>query len=166
MIKTLVFLSVLTLSASVFATEIPADLTALFNKVDNCGGNDNGSISTFNVDTFDAAAAMAKLRARDTENRGAGCSEGRTYSRSRAEGAGLFKEFLASDDDADQCLSDGLTRTEFRQLLKVISDPTNLAVLASMYGGSNDNAEACTYYNFVIYRADGVRLAFTFNYTD
>ncbi len=153
----MVLVSVLA-SSPAFASDWVSDL---FDKFDSaCAHNDNGRIDTFDPEKLDLAAEMRKLRRLN-----AGCEEGRVYSRSRKEGVDAFLSALNSPDYAKECFQDNLTARERGMFRNLIRDADNLAVLTSTeYSGSN--SEACSYYYFWVYRADGRVLRFTLNYTD
>jgi hypothetical protein len=135
---------------------------SLFEAVDDeCAGNDNGRFKSFDPAAFDASAAMAKLREPDTD-----CTGQRDYSTSRESAVKLFEKHISDGSyDAKSCIDENLGAAKRKRLLKLVSDPSNLGVFASVYGGG-DNPEACSYWNFHVYRADGVLVEFTFNETD
>ena len=68
-------------------------------------------------------------------------------------------------DMTKACLKDNLTAAQRSRLKQVVADPTNVGVFASSFSGG-DNAEACDYYNFHVYRHDGTLIELTFNFTD
>jgi hypothetical protein len=146
-----------------------AEAERLHDKVDdNCAGNDNGWFKRFDVATFDAAATMAKIKDDDRDSWGVGCFGDHAYSSSKADAVELFKKHLAANEWEDRsCLEEYLSSREITRLHQLVADPTNLAVFASVYDGHGDgNSEACAYYNFYVFRADGREARITFNHTD
>jgi hypothetical protein len=146
-----------------------AEAEALFDAVDNnCAGNDNGHFRRFDARAFDASSIMAKVREDDRDAMGVGCSGDHAYSTSRANAVELFTKHLASNEwDDTTCINENLSPPQVSRLRQLVADPTNLGVFASIYDGHGDgNSEACAYYTFHVYRADGVAVTFTFNHTD
>lgn len=143
---------------------LPADVYALFKKVDSCSHNGSGYLETFDPEKFDAATELQTLKKNDLDAAGPDCSKGRIYSRSQSDGARLFKAHIKKNSNTRQCLKEVLTKEEFAQLGQLIGDATNVGVLASLYSG--EKSAQCMYFIFEIYRADGVKMAFEFNYTE
>ena len=142
---------------------------ALFDKVDdNCAGNDNGHFTTFDVRAFDAAKVMEEIQNDDKDAMGVGCHGDHAYSRSRTSAVALFNEFVnANEWDDRTCLEENLSTKEMTRLKQMVADPTNLGVFASVYDGHGDgNSEACAFFTFHVYRADGSLVKLTFNHTD
>jgi hypothetical protein len=146
-----------------------AEAEALFDKVDeNCAGNDNGGFSRFDVRTFDAAKVMEEVQKEDKDAMGVGCHGDHAYSKSRASAVALFNEHLnANEFDDRSCLEEHMSSKEIARLKQMVADPTNLGVFASVYDGHGDgNSEACAFYIFHVYRADGTHVELQFNHTD
>lgn len=144
---------------------LATEVEELFDLVDsNCAGNDNGSIVTYDVSTLNVAKELARIKAQDI-GKYVDCSENRRYSKSKVDAVAQFKNFVAKNDYAASCIDEYLTGLQRRELLALVSDPENVAVISSVYG-TNDNGEACDYNDFWIYRADGTVVQFTFDYTD
>jgi hypothetical protein len=155
------------LEPEVKSVTVPADVKALFEKIDGeCAGNDNGFVTTYVVKSFDAAKIMSELKAEDKDKMGSDCSKERQYSTSREDAVTLFRKHLEDKlESTKECLSKTLSPAERATLDKFVSDPTNVGVFANVHAGG-DNPEACTYYEFDVYRADGVHAQFVFNFTD
>jgi hypothetical protein len=149
------------------ATPIPADIKALFDKIDdNCAGNDNGFLTRFDTRKFNPEAIMSEWKAGDKDKMGSDCSQERGYSTSREDGIAKLKEHLADkNEDTRECIATNLTPAERKKLDEIVADPTNLGVFANIHTGG-DNPEACTYYEFKVFRKDGVLLELVFNFTD
>ncbi len=147
--------------------KVPADVAALIAKVDDsCAANGTGygSATLFDVKTFDASKVMREIKAEDKDKMGSDCSEDRIYSMSREDGVKMFREHINDELEATkQCLATELTAAERTMLEDLVSDPTNLAVFSNAFGGGE--SEACGYYEFDVYRGDGVKLHIVFNYT-
>jgi hypothetical protein len=146
-----------------------AEAEALFDKVDgNCAGNDNGGFGRFDVRAFDAAKISSEMQNDDKDAMGVGCHGDHAYSKSRASAVAMFNELLSQNEWDDRtCLEENLSTKEITRLKQLVADPTNLGVFASVYDGHGDgNSEACAFYTFDIYRADGVNVKLTFNHTD
>lgn len=144
-----------------------AQIHALFDKIDgNCAGNDNGGIRTFDVAKLDAAAVMSRIKAGDKDAMGSDCSKERIYSTSKEDAVKMFRDHVNDKaEDTKECLASNLSEPERKMLDAIVSDPKNVAVFANSHGGG-DNPEACTYYNFEIYRPDGMLIELRFNFTD
>jgi hypothetical protein len=146
-----------------------AEAEALFDKVDdNCAGNDNGSFRRFTVSEFDPSKVMDEVKNDDRDAMGVGCFGDHAYSKSRASGVAMFNEFLAANEwDDRSCLEENMSAKEISRLEQMVADPTNLGVFASVYDGHGEgNSEACAFYTFHVYRADGSHVELTFNHTD
>ena len=146
-----------------------AEAEALHDKVDsNCAGNDNGSFGRFDVRAFDAAKIMEELQNDDKDAMGVGCHGDHAYSKSRASAVEMFNKHLEENEwDDRSCLEEHLSSKEISRLKQMVADPTNLGVFATVYDGHGDgNSEACAFYEFHVYRADGTRVNITFNHTD
>jgi hypothetical protein len=146
-----------------------AEAQALFDAVDNnCAGNDNGHFRRFDARAFDASSIMAKVRDDDRDAMGVGCSGDHGYSMSKESAVEMFTKHLdANEWDDTTCIKEHLSTAQIGRLRKLVADPTNLGVFASVYDGHGDgNSEACAYYTFHVYRADGVQVTLTFNHTD
>jgi hypothetical protein len=143
------------------------EIEALFRAVDdNCAGNDNGRLTKFDVAKFSATDAMAKLRAQDKDAMGQDCTGQRSLSTSRESGVKLFQDHISDkNSDTKSCLKQNLKPEQRARLNQIVSDPKNVGVFASTFGGG-DNPEACDYFNFHIYRHDGTLIELTFNFTD
>jgi hypothetical protein len=143
------------------------ELQALFRAVDdNCAGNSNGYMTRYNVATFKASEAMAEIKNDDKDAMGVDCSDQRSYSSSREDGAKMFLDHINDPlDSTKSCLKENLTASQRARLKQVVTDRQNVAVFSSIYSGG-DNPEGCSYYNFRIYRRDGTLLELVFNYTD
>lgn len=126
---------------------------------DECAGNGNGSvIRKYNLRRFSAARAMSELKEPGGPNT---CP--RTYSKSLADGVQLTTDYLKQDS----CIDEALNHDEFDVLLAAVANPSNKAVLASLYDAtSDDNPEACSYWYFEIYMNDGRVIDMEFNETD
>lgn len=140
----------------------------IFRRVnDACSYNDSGVVKKCNLNNYTPAKALKSLQDRDLENRGQNCSKGRRYGNSKADGVALFKEFLKSNEMVKECLLSELSSDTRMALFSLIDSPENIGVFASLYTDANEeNAEACGYYTFDIYRRDGTCMRFVFDYTD
>ncbi len=140
---------------------------SIFNIVDDtCAGNSNGYTDTFDPKKFSASEEMAKMRADDEDASGVSCSDQRIYSSSRETGVEMFLKHIATQEDTQMCIKSTLSDVQRAQLKEIVSDPSNLGVFASVFDPKGDNSEACMYYTFRVFRADGTFIEFTFNYTD
>lgn len=150
---------------------VSKEVAELFDAVDeSCSGNNNGWLRTYDVTTFKASEAMARLREEDKDAMGVACVSQHAYSKSRESGVAAFLDHIGGKGDewsheTKSCLDDNLTSAQRDKLAALISDPENLGVFASTFA-DGDNSEGCAYYSFHVYRRDGVLLEFTFNYTD
>lgn len=146
------------------------DTKKLFDLVDeNCAGNDNGRIATFDPNKFNAAEAMKHLK------KGAkGCKD-RIYSSSREDAVKMFRTFFEDkDNDFHRCLHDKnhaakehvFTKEERAEIMRVVADPSNLGVFSSEHGAGRDDSEACLFWHTHIYRADGTLIEFVHDETD
>jgi hypothetical protein len=144
-----------------------AEAEQLFSLVDdNCAGNNNGWTRNFSTKEFRAEQALNEMRDEDKDASGVDCSDQHDYSTSRESGVEMFRAFINDEtEDARACLAEHLTPAQRTRLDRLVSDPTNLGVFASIYSGG-DNPEGCSYYTFRVYRADGLFVEMTFNYTD
>ena len=141
----------------------------LFDLVDdNCAGNDNGNFRRFEVATFNAGEVMSKVKDDDRDAMGVGCFGDHAYSNSKANAIEMFNKHLADNEWDDRtCLEEHLSRQQITRLKAMVADPSNLGVFASVYDGHGEgNSEACAFYTFHVYRADGVHVKLTFNHTD
>jgi hypothetical protein len=156
-------------SPEVKAAKIPEDVKKLIDKLDeNCAANGTGEggVSAFDPAKFDAAKIMEGIKAADKEKSGVDCSKERQYSTSREDGVKLFQAHLAdASEDTKECVATNLSADERKKLDDLVNDPTNLGVFSNVHAGG-DNPEACTYYEFHVFRKDGVRIDIVFNFTD
>jgi hypothetical protein len=154
-------------SEDVTSTVTAAQLSALFHAVDdNCAGNDNGWLTKFDVKKFDASAIAKQLRVDDKDASGVDCSDQHDYATSRENGVAMFLEHIRDENESTKtCLAENLTPAQRKLLEKVVGDPKNLGVFASVYSGG-DNPEGCDYYRFSVYRRDGWLFELAFNFTD
>ena len=149
------------------AQPTPQQVKELFSAIDdNCAGNSNGRLTTFNVARFKAADAARRLRDEDRDASGVDCRDQRKVSTSRESAVKLFRAHVKDANfETKTCLKDTLSSAQRTRLDKFVSDPTNIAVFSSVYT-DGDNSEACLYFNFHVYRKDGTLMELTFNYTD
>ena len=163
-------MSALAMNATLLSADSSKGLSdaeyALFKKVDTCSQNGGGHIETFAVDEFNVATALHALQENDRNAAGPDCSAGRIYANSVSDGIRLFKQHIKQHKQTSECLKEALSKAELAELNQLFANPKNLAVLASLYTRKNDNAEGCQYYIFEIYRGDGVKVVFEFNYTN
>ena len=137
-----------------------------------CAHNDGNSVGTYRPAEFDPGAVLKAIKAHD---RARGCKY-REYSNSRINAIARYSKFAAGDPDdgfsryAKECIDHAIPSYRQEDMAEVLTDPTNLAVFASMFDFDNpadDNySEGCAYYEFFIYRASGTVLRIVFNYTD
>lgn len=150
---------------------VSKEISELFDAVDeSCSGNNNGWLRTFDVATFKASEALARLREEDKDAMGVACVSQHSYSTSRETGVRAFTDHVSGEGgewshETKSCLEENLSDAQRSKLLEIVSDPENLGVFSSVFA-DGDNSEGCAYYNFHVYRRDGTLLEFTFNYTD
>ncbi len=157
-------LAAVTLSSVGFsATQIPDWLQELHTVIDsNCGGNDNGSISTYDVKKFNATAVLNSLKKADKRK---GCGSDRVYSTSREDAVRRFKREI-QHQAIKECLGEYVSKADYREFVALFENPQNLAVFAGNISEDSKNPEGCSYYQYLVYRKDGVRVEFVFDYTD
>lgn len=141
-------------------------LASLVKAVDVCAANGVTTVRRYKVDSFNQEAALQQLKRQDVQIYGRECVEGRAYSKSKINGMFLFKSMIFKDAYINNCLQKNLTSTQFTDLVNLIDDPSNKGVIASVYTDAIDNTEACLYHNFVVFRADGLSVSFSFDYRD
>ena len=145
-----------------------AEAEQLLERANECSGNDTGYSARFDVKTFDASKVMAEVKKDDRDAMGVDCSNDHAYSSSRADAVEMFNKHLAKNDWDDRtCLEENLSKSQITRLKAMLADGSNLGVFASIYDGHGDgNSEACAFWTFHVYRADGLRVSLTFNHTD
>lgn len=129
--------------------------------LDPCGYNDSSRVGTFDVASFDPSEVMAELHRADGI-----CEAGRSYSNSRENGVAMFFQHVEEDELTNECVTNQVSAYQWERAQNIINDPNNLGVFASAFPENGEDAEACLYYHFYIFRPDGTLLRWTFSYTD
>lgn len=157
------FIVVAMISQASFATSIPSSLQRLFDAVDRCGGNASGSISTYEVNRFDADNALKTLKAQDSRR---GCLQDHAYSTSRQDAVKRMQHTLTKETIVRECIEDNVSKAHQRELQVLMTNPNNLGVFASVPSKEMTNPEGCTYFSYALYMPEGVRIQFIFDFTD
>jgi hypothetical protein len=126
-------------------------------------GNSSHAIKRYDPTAFDAAATKEEIKQRHAE-----ICPGRKYSTSRENGVEMFKSFLAESLDSDVGFVDceDLPTLE-RDLINLVGDPTNRGVYAAVRDeAGTDREDSCYISRFYVFRADGTRIDFDFDWAD
>lgn len=148
------------------ANKVPEHYVEFFNAIDHqCGGNDNGYITMYDVDTFNAGIALNDLKKSDKKR---GCDKNeRIYSTSRESAVKTFNRTIKNETQIRECFEEYVSRANVKQLVEYVGNPNNLGVFASEYNiDTGKLPEDCMYYTYAIYLKSGVKMVFTFNFTD
>ena len=125
---------------------------------EHCAGNGSGSyVTKYSVAKLDVAKEMSKLKGNSADM----CANQREQSRSKAEGVSMTLDYLKQDS----CLKEHLSAQDRALLYRTVAQKDNEAVLASIYSGG-DNPEGCSFWDFLIFTADGKKIQIEFNETD
>jgi hypothetical protein len=129
-------------------------------------GNGEHRIGTYDVEGFDADEVLDAIRARD----GATACDERVYSTSRADGVADYAGFTA-DDSFRQQIEDtddpAAVAAIAAAMAALVGDPANLGVFSSLHDpDGHDDPVHCNTFDFYVFRADGTKILFGFDYSD
>lgn len=141
--------------------DVPNHLVDLHLALEECAGNGSGSVKGYEVDTFDPSKALAELKKQDGS-----CVADHTYSRSKLDAINRFQRAISQERDIAECLDRNVSKAKVEAIQALVASPRNLAVFSSEPKKNMKNSEGCSYFNYVIYLANGVRFVVTFDYTD
>lgn len=144
---------------------LQGEADSIFDVVnDACSGKSRGYSTTF--ESTELSRATDELLAADTKMAGTKCEGQRVSSQTQEDAVKMFTDFVtAKEHKAKACIARNLPDDKVERLQKMVTDPTNRGVFASVYQGGGDD-EACDYWLFDVYRKGGDLYRFTFDYRD
>jgi hypothetical protein len=161
--RLLMFSLCLALNPTAFAAS-PSD-EKIVSLTDSCAGNDVGRVDQVDRETFSQRDEFRKIRER---NKKRDCRH-RIYSTDKVEAVRLTKSYLLGKLDhfaesSAQCLRSEMSKGEYKQLLRLVEDPSNISIIVDAFDhdARGANSESCAYYHFHILRKNGnlVRIIF------
>jgi len=179
--KIYVILSVVFLFSSTFAASAEfkwvnvrdANVTS---ELGVCSGQRSNQFSIFDVSKFHQDSFITKIKSHDKKSSlTVDCSQGRRYILDKKQATKAYIHFIENksdgaigdyEADTKECM-DRFSKRDLNRFKTLISDQTNLAVIASLFEfdrENNQHGEFCAFFDFYIFRKDGTVLKWTFNH--